>query len=273
MASFVAGALGGAVVAGVAVAALATNGELEPRTRTLSVLREPSAELLTRPHHGAVATAQAVYARDADGVVNISSTGVSAPESSSEYLRGETGPRASTTGSGFEIDRNGDLLTNWHVVESAAKITVSLPGHSDTIDAQVVGKDPSDDLALLRVPTAGVSLHPLKLGNARTVQVGEAVLAIGSPFGYGGTLTNGIISALDRNIAAPNGAMIPGSIQTDAPISPGSSGGPLLNMNGEVIGINSQIVTTGSGGGVGIAFAIPINVAKAALLAGEGGGR
>ena len=171
------------------------------------------------------------------------------------------------------INSNGTILTNWHVVENAVKVTVSFE-HSKTVEAKVVGKDPSNDLAVLRVPTEGLTLHPLTLGDSSNVEVGEPVLAIGNPFGLSRTLTTGVISALQRQITAPNGFEIDNVLQTDAPINPGNSGGPLLNAPGEVIGINSQIETGGSGsdGNVGIGFAVPINTAKTELPELEKGG-
>jgi S1-C subfamily serine protease len=156
------------------------------------------------------------------------------------------------------------------VVENAAKVLVSFGGNNKTVEAYVVGKDPSDDWAVLRIPTGGLTLHPLALGDSRAVQVGEPVVAIGNPFGYSRTLTTGVISARQRQIQAPNGVTIDNVLQTDTPINPGNSGGPLLNAQGQVIGINSQIVASGGdGGSVGIAFAIPIDTAKSELPALE----
>jgi S1-C subfamily serine protease len=132
------------------------------------------------------------------------------------------------------------------------------------IAAEVAGKDPSNDLVVLRMPTRGITLHPLPLGDSSRAQIGEPVAAIGDPFGLERTLTTGVVSALKRTITSPSGITMSGALQTDAPINPGNSGGPLLNANGEVIGVNSQIETSGGGGGsVGIAFAIPIDAAKA----------
>jgi S1-C subfamily serine protease len=138
----------------------------------------------------------------------------------------------------------------------------------------VVGKDPSNDLAVLRISTDGLTLHPLTLGDSSTAQVGDPVLAIGNPFDLERTLTTGVVSALQREITAPNGFTIDNVLQTDAPINPGNSGGPLLNIEGEVIGINSQIETGGSGddGSVGIGFAVPINTAKSEISELEKGG-
>jgi S1-C subfamily serine protease len=170
------------------------------------------------------------------------------------------------------IDANGTILTNWHVVENAIKVTVSIE-KGKTVNAQVVGKDPSNDLAVLRITPDGLALHPLTLGDSSHVQVGDPVLAIGNPFDLERTLTTGVISALQRRITAPNGFTIDNVLQTDAPINPGNSGGPLLDASGHVIGINSQIETGGSGGGsVGIGFAVPINTAKSEIAQLEKGG-
>lgn len=208
-------------------------------------------------------TARQIYERVARGVVFVSAAGVGSPSASSEPFTG--GEPSTSTGSGIEIDGNGTILTNWHVVQDASKITVGL-GRGSNVTARLIGKDPSEDLALLRIPIAGLVLHPLTLGDSSTVHVGDRVLAIGNPFGLERTLTTGVISALQRQIQAPDRATISNVLQTDASIDPGSSGGPLLDERGEVIGINSEIETSGSGGGYsGIAFAIPINTAKREL--------
>jgi S1-C subfamily serine protease len=185
---------------------------------------------------------------------------------------GETEKRGEATGSGIVIDANGTILTNYHVVENAIKVTVSFE-KGKSVEAKVIGKDPSNDLAILRIPTDGLTLHPLTLGDSSTAQVGDPVLAIGNPFDLERTLTTGVVSALQRPITAPNGFTIDNALQTDAPINPGNSGGPLLNIAGEVIGINSQIETGGSGdGSVGIGFAVPINTAKSEIAQLEKGG-
>jgi S1-C subfamily serine protease len=211
-------------------------------------------------------TAHQVYAMDAPGVVSVNATGVGQTLSPAELVKGEGGEEGTSSGSGFEIDGSGTILTNWHVVENAAKVTVSVSEDRRAVQARVVGEVPARDLALLRIPTAGLTLRPLKLGRSSGVQVGEPVLAIGNPFGYTRTLTTGVVSALGRQIQAPNGATIQGILQADAALNPGSSGGPLLNSQGEVIGINTQIVSVGSNGGdVGISLAIPIDQARSAL--------
>jgi S1-C subfamily serine protease len=236
-------------------------GRLASSTTTVTVEeREIVPATAATPRLGL--TAGQIYRRDEPGVVFVDASGVSESRSADEYLKGEGGEQGTATGSGFEIDGHGDILTNWHAVEGASKITVGFErGH--TVTARLVGKEPSYDLALLRIPVAGTTLRPLMLGDSNASKVGDEVLAIGSPFGLGGTLTTGVISALNRQITAPNGTMISGVLQTDAPINPGNSGGPLVNDEGQVIGINSQIETGGNrGGSVGIAFAIPIDAAK-----------
>jgi S1-C subfamily serine protease len=135
----------------------------------------------------------------------------------------------------------------------------------DVVDAEVKGRDPSTDLAVLKVDPDDAKLDPMPLGDSSTVRVGDPVVAIGNPFGFSRTVTTGIVSALQRQITAPNGFPIRNVIQTDAPINPGNSGGPLLDAGGRVIGINSQIATGGGRGSVGIAFAVPVDTAKQLL--------
>ena len=166
------------------------------------------------------------------------------------------------------IDTEGHILTNNHVVEGANRIQVKLGASNTTYNATVVGTDPATDLALLKVDAPSSQLHPLTLGDSSKVEVGDPVVAIGNPFGLDRTVTSGIVSALQRQIQAPNGFSISNVIQTDAAINPGNSGGPLIDASGNVIGINSQIETGGSGNGnVGIGFAIPIDTARDARSA------
>jgi S1-C subfamily serine protease len=265
---------------GVVVAVVAAAGGLGSSTKTVTRVEQSSvvpasstgSSSNASQQKGEGLSAHQIYERDAPGVVFVSSTVVRHTESPFELFRGSEGQQGTDTGSGFVINSNGTILTNWHVVENAVKVTVSLGEHSKTVNATVVGKDPSKDLAVLRIPTEGVTLHPLHLGDSSTVQVGEPVLAIGNPFDLDRTLTTGVISALQRQITAPNGFTITNVLQTDAPINPGNSGGPLLNAHGEVIGINSQIETAGTNGNIGIGFAIPINTAKNELGTLESGG-
>ena len=187
--------------------------------------------------------------------------------------------QSSSTGSGFLIRSNGLILTELPRRSKGADRTTGVSVQFEdnvTRRAVVVGEDPNNDLALLRVDMSGVPpVMPLPLGDSTTVRVGDPTLAIGNPFGLDRTLTSGIVSALQRQIQAPNGFSIDNVIQTDAPINPGNSGGPLLDAAGRVIGINSQIETAGDGGNgsAGIAFAVPINTAKEFLPRLEQGGQ
>jgi S1-C subfamily serine protease len=164
-------------------------------------------------------------------------------------------------GSGFVIDARGYLLTNYHVVENADTIEVTL-GDKSQFSAKLVGYDPRNDVALLKVDPKGKTLAALTLADSSNLLVGQSVLAIGNPFRFSSTLTTGVISALGRTVQTGNSTFIDEAIQTDAAINQGNSGGPLLNSHGEVIGINSAIYTP-SGTTAGIGFAIPINTAKA----------
>src|SRR5581483_8168951 len=163
-------------------------------------------------------------------------------------------------GSGFVIDKAGHIVTNYHVVAGAKSVQVSFSNH-ESLKATIVGSDPTTDLAVLRVNAGARALTPLTLGDSDRVQVGDQVVAIGNPFGLSRTATAGIVSALQRQITSPNQYTIDHVIQTDAAINHGNSGGPLLDMQGRVIGVNAQIDTgnTGEQGNVGIGFAIPSN--------------
>src|SRR5919205_919632 len=165
------------------------------------------------------------------------------------------------SGSGSILDQQGNILTNYHVIEGAQKLSVSLGGQKD-YPAIVVGSDPDTDLAVIRLtekPAGPLTVVPL--GDSDKLVVGQKVLAIGNPFGLDRTLTTGVISGLQRPIRARNNRLIEGAIQTDASINPGNSGGPLLDSRGRMIGINSQILSP-SGASAGVGFAIPINIAK-----------
>jgi S1-C subfamily serine protease len=271
---FIAALLGGALVAAV----IATAGGLGSSTSTVTTVQSATPIAPSNASQTSTGlTPHDIYARDAPGVAFVTSTVVEKSETSSPFnlFGGEGGEteKGKDTGSGIVIDGNGTILTNYHVIENAVKVQVSFE-KGQNVEAKVIGQDPSDDLAVLRIPTDGLTLHPLTLGDSSAVQVGDPVLAIGNPFDLERTLTTGVISALQREITAPNGFAIDNVLQTDAPINPGNSGGPLLNEAGEVIGINSQIETGGSGddGSVGIGFAVPINTAKAELSQLEKGG-
>ena len=201
----------------------------------------------------------AIYKADAPGVVLVQSrvtataTGLFGPEQQ----------RGIAEGSGFMIDGQGSILTNYHVVAGASKTTVTLKD-GKVYDARLVGSDPSTDVAVLRTDAPASELKPLPLGDSSKLQVGQPVVAIGNPLGYSGTETQGIVSALHRDIQAPNGFAIPGAIQTDASLTNGSSGGPLIDSSGRVVGIDSQVAASQNGNtqADGIGFAVPINTAK-----------
>jgi S1-C subfamily serine protease len=189
-------------------------------------------------------TAHAIYVREAPGVVLVRAIG----------------PGVNSTGSGFLVDHGGHILTSYHVIAgSNTRRRVSVTFADDVRrHATVIGEDPDDDVAVLRVDMSDVPpIAPLVLGDSATVRVGDPALAIGNPYGYDRTLTSGIVSALQRQIRAPNGFSVGNVIQIDAPVGPGGSGGPLLDAGGRVVGIAN------SGGG--IQFAVPIDTAKALL--------
>ncbi|MDX6661648.1 MAG: hypothetical protein QOJ55_2470 [Solirubrobacteraceae bacterium] len=256
---FVAALVGGVVVA-AAFLALGVGGN------TTKTVVQQSSVAPRAVADGKALTARDIYKRDAPGVVNVKSQIVQRTQSPFGIPQDQQGE---ATGSGFVVDTQGYILTNAHVVDGASQVTVSFEDKK-TENARIVGKDSSTDLALLKVDASGLNLKPLQLGDSSNVQVGDPTIAIGNPFALDRTLTTGVVSALQRQISAPNGFTISNVIQTDAAINPGNSGGPLLDAAGRVIGINSQIATgdgTGAGGGgnVGIGFAVPINTAKKVL--------
>jgi S1-C subfamily serine protease len=214
-------------------------------------------------------TIRDLYRRAAPGVVQIAATSiVQLPPD--PYYGNPFFPesrRQQALGSGFVVDKAGHIVTNYHVIEGAKEVRVSF-SNNESYKAKIVGTDPSTDLAVLNVDAPSRALTPLPLGNSDAVQVGDAVVAIGNPFGLDRTVTAGIVSALQRAIMAPNGYTIDHAIQTDAAINQGNSGGPLLNARGEVIGVNSQIETgnTGASGNVGVGFAVPSNTVKAVMV-------
>ena len=240
--------LGGAVAVGI--------GQTLNDGSTTTVIREVQGETTEPaafPSTGARKISD-IYEAAKHGVVQVTSTSVV----SNNFFGAQ---EQQAQGSGFVIDKDGHVVTNYHVVEGAKKVQVSF-SDEEKKDATVVGTDPSTDIAVLKIQGAwSRSLIPLTLGSSSAVQVGDAVVAIGNPFGLERTVTAGIVSALQRRIQAPNGFQIDQAIQTDAAINHGNSGGPLLNANGDVIGVNAQIESE-SGGNVGIGFAIPIDTVK-----------
>jgi S1-C subfamily serine protease len=232
------------------------------RTTTTLVQQAPFGATSNANDGDAGLTAGDIYKRDAPGVVFVRSQIVQRTQSPFDFGLPQE-QQGEATGSGFVVDQAGTILTNAHVVNGATKVTVQFQ-NKESVDAKVLGKDESTDLALLKVDPTGLKLTPLTLGSSKGVQVGDPAIAIGNPFGLERTLTTGVISAVQRTIQAPNNFQIDDVLQTDAPINPGNSGGPLIDATGKVIGINSQIATGGSAsqGSVGIGFAVPIDTAK-----------
>jgi S1-C subfamily serine protease len=198
-----------------------------------------------------------IYQRDGNGVVNITTTILGYDF----FLRPV--PMESGTGSGAVIDDLGHIVTNYHVVKDAEKLEVTLPDKTK-VEATVVGSDPNNDLAVIQVKVARGKLTPIPLGTSKVLQVGQKVLAIGNPYGLERTLTTGIVSSLGRSIQTDNNRVIQDIIQTDAAINPGNSGGPLLNSQGQIIGINTAILSPGgnNSGSIGIGFAIPVDTVR-----------
>ncbi len=208
---------------------------------------DSGAVALARPTNdgdGKGLTVNEIYKRDAEGVV---------------FIQAQQSAGAAT-GTGFVIDDEGHILTNAHVVEGSDEISVEIGDDGESRSAELVGMDPSSDVALLDVEEDN-DLTALEMGSSTEVEVGDPVVAIGNPFGLDRTVTSGIVSAKARQIQAPNGFSISDVLQTDAAVNPGNSGGPLLDGSGRVIGINSQIASQG-GGNEGVAFAVPIETAQ-----------
>src|ERR1700761_6502849 len=249
--SFGSALMGGAVVAVVGAVLLLTGAVKSSGGGTTTIEQTAAAPIVSKTSEEGNGgnTVDQIYKADGNGVA---------------FSESESQGGGTATGSGIVLDSEGHILTNNHVIEGADKIEVKLGESDKEYTAEVVGTDPASDLALLKVSAPSSELTPLPLGDSSKMEVGDPVVAIGNPFGLDRTVTSGIVSALQRQIQAPNGFSIDNVIQTDAAINPGNSGGPLINGAGEVIGINSQIETGGNGadGNVGIGFAIPINTAK-----------
>jgi S1-C subfamily serine protease len=251
-------ALGGAAVLGVVVddeaptTVFATDSRTSPGDQPALFKRSPGP-----------LTIREIYRRAAPGVVQITSTTLS-PQPA-EALFGFPLPRErqQAQGSGFVIDESGQVVTNYHVIAGASDIEMSF-SNKESMKASVVGFDRTTDIALLKVNADARALTPLELGDSEDVQVGDAVVAIGNPFGLERSVTAGIVSALQRTIESPAETPIDRVIQTDAQINEGNSGGPLLNAAGQVVGVNTQIATGSSTetGNVGIGFAVPVNTVR-----------
>jgi S1-C subfamily serine protease len=255
---FIAALLGGVVALGGA----ATLGQLGERTTVIREEAVPSslAPVLFQPGKGM--SINEIYRASAPAVVHIETT--TRVQQPSDFFGNPFGTTQTqrALGSGFVIDKAGHIVTNYHVVRGANAIQVSF-SNNEHFKAKLIGVDPSTDSAVLQVHVKSRALKSLPLGNSESVRVGDQVIAIGNPFGLDRSVTAGIVSAVQRRIEAPNQLSISHVIQTDAALNHGNSGGPLLNAQGQVIGINAQIETGGqSQGNVGIGFAIPINTVK-----------
>ena len=250
--------LGGGVSAGV----LAATGALDGGSNTTTIVQSGGAATAQGTSSGL--NADALYASSSAGVVDITSHGVSSGGQQASPFGGP--PQSGTaTGTGFVIDSSGNIVTAAHVVDGASSITVTFDDGT-TRHATLVSKDDATDVALLKVDASGLTLHPLELGSSSSLAVGDAVAAIGDPFGYQRSISTGIVSGLDRTVDAPNGFTVAHAIQTDAALNPGNSGGPLLDPSGKVVGIVDQIATNGgSDQSAGVGFAVPIDLVKAEL--------
>jgi putative serine protease PepD len=250
-------------VGGGAGAAIYATTSSSDRTATVvaSVPAQPAVQTVASTTN----TLTELYKAAAPGVVDIT------------VVQGDTsgfgpgGGSSQAEGSGFVIDTKGDIVTNAHVVDGATSIKVRFQS-GKTVKATLVGSDDSTDIAVIKVDVDASLLHPLTFGRSSTVQVGDPVAAIGSPFGLPESMTSGIVSAVNRTITAPNNYSISGAIQTDAAINHGNSGGPLLTPDGQVIGVNAQIESD-SGGNDGVGFAIPSDAAKSVATTLIAGGK
>jgi putative serine protease PepD len=255
--------LGGLIAAAVVMVAQPFAG----KTVRKVIVRSPGSTAFASNVNSATLSASQIYAADAHGVVAIRATTAGSSERS-PFGEEEQSATKVDTGSGIVLDKEGLIVTNDHVVSGASSVTVSLDGEEGrTRTATVLGEDPSLDLAVLKIDASGLTLDPLKLADSSTAQVGDVTYAIGNPYGLNWTLTTGIVSALNRQIKAPNGSAIDHVLQTDAALNPGNSGGPLIDPTGDVIGINSQIASassssTGQAGSNGVGFAISSDTVK-----------
>jgi S1-C subfamily serine protease len=248
---------------GVALGGAAALGKLGEKTTVIRELAAPSSVAPAAFQAGARQSINSIYRTSAPGVVHIETT-MRVAQQPDPFFGNPFGSTQTqrALGSGFVIDKAGHIVTNYHVVRGANAIQVSF-SNNERFKAKLVGVDPSTDIAVLKVRVKASALKALPLGNSDAVEVGDQVIAIGNPFGLDRSVTAGIVSAVQRRIEAPNQLSITHVIQTDAALNHGNSGGPLLDAEGRVIGVNAQIETGGVGqGNVGIGFAIPVNTVK-----------
>jgi putative serine protease PepD len=253
----VAAALGaGTIALGSATAGYIARGHDDSAPAAATATRTAAATTATPAAARSTLTVNGVYRGARSGVVEV----FAAQQAAASPFPGGGGGSATAQGSGFVYDAAGHVVTNEHVVEDASSVRVRF-ADGKTVSATVVGTDPSTDVAVLKVANLPANAKPLEVGDSSKLEVGDGVVAIGSPFGLAETVTTGIVSALNREIQSPNDYAIEGAIQTDAAINHGNSGGPLLDLQGRVVGVNSQIKRD-SGGNDGVGFAIPSNTVK-----------
>jgi putative serine protease PepD len=254
--------LAGAIAGGVIALVVASGGSSSPSVTT-TVVQPRQSPTPTAFSSGKGLTINQIYRAASPGVVDIIVTSQSQGGSGSPFGQGGSGGQQTGEGAGVVYDTRGDILTDEHVVSNATKVTVHFQD-GKSYNAKVLGTDPSSDVGVIHVDAPASELHPIPLADSASAQVGDPVVAIGSPFSRPETTTAGIVSQTGRSITAPNNYTIPNAIQTDAAINPGNSGGPLLDAGGHVLGLNDQIETNnqtaaGEGSSSGVGFATPSN--------------
>jgi putative serine protease PepD len=254
--------IGGAVAGGIIALVIASSSSSTTHSVTTTVVQQTSAGEPTSFSSGSGMTINQIYKAASPGVVDILVTSQSANPGFG-FFGGSGSQKTQGEGAGVVYNSKGDILTDEHVVVGATSVKVSFQD-GQTAPAKVLGTDPSTDVAVIHVDVPSSELHPIALANSSNAQVGDPVVAIGSPFSLPETTTTGIVSQTGRSITAPNGYEIPNAIQTDAAINPGNSGGPLLDASAHVLGLNDQIETnnttaSGQGSSSGVGFAIPSN--------------
>ena len=266
LAALLAAGIAGGALALVGASAFGIGSKVTTVRRELEPALGSSPAAFAGGKRGNALTIHEIFRRNAPGVVQVTSTQIVTVPSDPFNFGFPEMQEERALGSGFVLDKAGHIVTNYHVIAGARRVEVSF-SNSDNMRAKVVGADPSTDLAVLQVDARSRALTPLSLGDSDSVRVGDAVVAIGNPLGYDRSVTAGIVSAVQRAITSPNQYPIDHVIQTDAPINHGNSGGPLINSRGQVVGVNAQIATGGSGadGNIGIGFAIPVNTVKSVV--------
>ena len=258
------GALLALLVAGVVVTGLFATGAIDSGDGTAA---NSSGTVKIESAGASAFNARAVYAAAAPSVVDITAKVVTQASSAvPDPFAPPQAQEATQTGTGSVLDTDGRILTAEHVIAGARSISVEFQDGTSR-PAKLLGKDSATDLAVLKVDATGLTLHPLALGSSRTLRIGDPIALIGDPFGYPRSLSTGVVSGLDRTIAAPNGFTVAHAIQTDGALNPGNSGGPLLDSRARLVGVADQIATGGTGtkSYTGVGFAVPVDVARSVL--------